>query len=467
MSGLISSLYTGQSGLAVNQIGIEVAGNNVSNANTEGYSRQSVQTVSMPTLELNGNFVGRGATVSGIDRAESTLITSQLVSKSADYGEEVAQAESLTALENIVGISESSLSGTIDDFFDAWQELSSNPGESLEREGVLRAGEDITLAFQEMDQDLTELQNNIDQQIISDVDSLNSQLEQIAELNSQIVTMEAGGTSANSLRDERDLLLQEVSEAMGIQYYEQDNGAVSVQLSSGVSLVLGNEAATVIAERSDGSVQLSVVNGNSSVAIDSDDLGGEIKGLITVRDETIAEARDALDQLAYQFVESVNAVHSAGTDLDGNAGGDFFTVGVSSDPSAPWFGAASSISLAVSDGDLVAAGTSSDTDALTGDNSNCLTMVALQTEETMDGSSTFQNYYEQLAADIGTEVSRNESAMENAEDSLLQLQNMRDSTAGVSIDEEMVLLTQYQTGYEAAARFMSVVQDMLDTLMAM
>lgn len=460
MSGLISSLYTGQSGLAVNQIGIEVSGNNVSNANTEGYSRQTVETVSMPTLELNGNFVGRGATVSSISRAESTLVTSQLVSKSADYGEEAAQAESLTALENIVGIGDGSLSSAIDDFFDAWQALSSNPGEDLERQEVLQSGEQLAAAFQQMDQDLAELQDNIDQQIISEVEILNSQLEQIADLNGRIVAMEAGGSSANGLRDELDLLLQEVAETVGIQYYEQDTGAVSVQLASGVSLVLGSEASTVTAERSDGTVELSVANGNATTEIDSDQLGGEFKGLLTVRDETIAEVRSDLDQLAWQLAESVNAVHSAGTDLSGAAGGDFFTVA-----SAGLEGAASSIALALSGGDQVAAGISSDTDALSGDNSNCLSMIALQDETTM--GSSFQAYYEQIAADIGTEVNRNSSAAEYTEEALIQLQNMRDAVAGVSVDEEMVLLTQYQSGYEAAAKFLSVVQDMLDTLMAL
>lgn len=467
MSGLISSLYTGQSGLAVNQTGIEVSGNNVSNANTEGYSRQSVQTVSMPTLELNGNFVGRGATVSDINRAESTLVTSQLVSNSADYGEEACQAESLTALENIVGISDGSLSSVIDDFFDAWQSLSGNPSAALEREEVLQAGEQLADTFQQMDQDLADLQDNIDQELMSDVVTLNSQLEQLADLNGRVIAMEAGGTSANGLRDERDLLLQEVAETIGIQYYEQDNGGVSVQLSSGVSLVLGSDFSSLQVERSGGTVQLSVATGSTEVEIDSDDLGGEFKGLLTVRDETIAETRSDLDQLAYQLAESVNAVQGDGTDLNGDVGSDFFAVSSSSDPDAPWSGAASSIALALSDGDLVAAGTSTDTDALSGDNSNCLSMVALQTELTMDNTSSFQDYYEQIAAGIGTEVSRNQSATDNAEDVLVQLQNMRDSIAGVSIDEEMVLLTQYQTGYEAAARYLSVVQDMLDTLMAL
>lgn len=465
MSGLIASLYCGQSGLQVNQIGIEVTGNNVANADTEGYSRQVVQTVSAPSLEYDGCFVGQGATVSGISRAESALVTRQLAGENAAYGEQAAQADALAALESIVGVDEGSLSSTIDDFFAAWQTLSANPGESLEREQVLQAGEQLATDFRQMDQDLADLQDGIDESLAAQVETLNSQLEQIADLNSQIVTMEAQGVSANGLRDDRDQLLQEVATAIGVQYYEGDDGAVSLQLASGAPLVMGDQAATLVGERSDGRLQLSVAFGSSTVSLDSDDLGGEIKGLLTVRDETIAEARAALDELAWQFATSVNEVHAGGTDLDGQAGAAFFSLSTVADDSHE--GAAASIALALSDSDQVAAGSSDATDALSGDNSNALAMLALQSEQVMDGGATFQETYEQLAAGIGVTVARNETATETAEDALVQLQNMRDSVAGVSIDEEMVLLTRYQSGYEASAKYLAVVQNLLDTLMSL
>ena len=467
MSGLISSLYTGQSGLAVNEVGIEVSGNNVANVNTAGYSRQVAQISSIPSLEFNGTFVGQGASVSGISRTESTLVTSQLVSKSSDYGEATAQTEPLASLESIVGLSEGNLSSAIDDFFDAWQALSSNPGERVEREEVLQMGEQLADTFVQMDQDLADLQEGINQTIASEVDTLNSQLTQIADLNTQIVTMEAGGVAANGLRDERDLLLQEIAGTAGIQYYEMDNGAVSVQLASGVPLVIAGDSFTIATERGDGKIQLSVATGASAVAIDNDDLGGTLKGLMTVRDETVEEARAQLDQLAWQFAESVNAVHSSGVDLDGNSGIQFFSLAGSSDPDTPWAGAASSITLTLTDSDQVAAGTLTGSNTQSGDNTNTLLMTALQDTASMGGSATFQDYYNQIAAGIGTTVSRNSAAAEASEDALVQLQNLRDSISGVSVDEEMVLLTQYQSGYEAAAKYLSVVQDMLDTLMAL
>lgn len=459
MSNLIASLHIGQSGLKVNQTGIAVTGNNVANADTEGYSRQVVQTTSTPSLEFNGTLVGQGATVSGIGRAESALVTGQLVSKSAVYGEEAAQADPLATLESIFSVSEGSLSSAIDDFFAAWQALSSNPGESAERDEVLQTGGQLAETFQQMDRDLDDLQQDIDESIVSEVDTLNQQLARIADLNSRIVASESGGIAANGLRDERDLLLQGVAETTGIQYYEADNGAISVQLASGVPLVIGDEAGTVTTERRDGKVSLGVSFGASDTAIDGDDLGGNLKGLLTVRDETIGEARTELDQLAWQFATSVNEVHRSGVDLDGNDGGDFFSLADASDPA----GAASSIALALTDTDQVAAGTEN----LSGDNTNALPMVALQDETAMEDSATFQDYYSRIAAGIGIEASRNTTALEGAEDALTQLQNLRDSLAGVSIDEEMVLLTQYQNGYEAAAKYLSVVQDLLDTLMSL
>jgi len=467
MSGLISSLHTGQSGLTVNQIGIEVTGNNVANANTEGYSRQVVQVASTPALEFNGTFVGQGASVSGISRTESALVTSQLVNKNADYGEAAAQTEPLATLESIVGISEGNLSSAMGDFFDVWQALSSNPGESAEREEVLQMGEQLAAAFVQMDQDLADLQESINQNITAEVDTLNSQLTQIADLNTHIVSMEASGVAANGLRDERDRLLQEVAGTAGIQYYEMDNGAVSVQLASGVPLVIAGNSFAITTERTDGTIQLSVATGASAVKIDNDDLGGTLKGLMTVRDETVEETRSQLDQLAWQFAESVNTVHSSGVDLDGNSGSEFFSLAGSSDPDTPWAGAAGSISLALTDSNQVTAGTLSGSNTQSGDNTNTLLMTALQDASTMGGNATFQDYYDQIAAGIGSAVNRNSTAADASEDALVQLQNLRDAISGVSVDEEMVLLTQYQSGYQAAAKFLSVVQDMLDTLMTL
>ncbi len=460
--GLLSSPYVGSSGLAVNQKGIEVSGNNVANVNTEGYSRQTLELSSTPTLQFNGQMIGQGAKVTGISREINSFVQSQLNDKSADYGEENAKSLPLTELERILGIDDDSLDNDIVDFFDAWQELSTNPSGNIERQQVMQAGADIASNLQGMVSDLNATSSGINDDLSANIIDLNRQLQEIAGLNTQIVAAEATGISANALRDQRDLLLQQISEAAGVTYYEESNGMVSVQLPSGVPLVTADSANSIETTWVSGSLELSLTSGATTVSLDGSDFGGAISGQLELRDEYIPQLIDQLDQLAYNLAEAVNGVQNGGIDADGNAGSDFFSY--SGGTPNPWSGAASTLSMALSSTSQVATGTG--TSYLSGDNSNCLNMIALQDQALVNGS-TFSDYYGLIAADVGLEVSQNQLALASAEDAMVQIENMRDETSGVSVDEEMLLLTQYQTGYEAAAKYLTTVDEMLDTLLSM
>ena len=123
--------------------------------------------------------------------------------------------------------------------------------------------------------------------------------------------------------------------------------------------------------------------------------------------------------------------------------------------------------MALTDTAQVAAGTTAAPDNQPGDNENTLNMVALQDQAVINGTNTLNDYYAVIASDVGLTVSQNEAMSDSTGDSLAQIQNMRDSVAGVSTDEEMLMLIQYQSGYEAAARYLTTVDEMLDTLMSM
>ena len=185
---IISSLYIGASGLSVNQKGIEVTGNNLSNLNTEGYTRQTLELSSTPTLEYDGQMIGSGATVSSISRETNVFVTRQLMTKSAEYGEENAKSTVLAEIEQIMSIDgDDSLSTSIDEFFDAWQELSNDPSATLERQQVMQVGENLAASFQTMVSDLGTVTNSINEDLEGKITSLNQQLQQIADLNVQIV----------------------------------------------------------------------------------------------------------------------------------------------------------------------------------------------------------------------------------------------------------------------------------------
>lgn len=461
---LYASLSIGASGLWINQKGIEVTGNNVANVNTEGYSRQTLELSSTPALESSGQMIGQGTVVSSINRETNSFVSKQLTGKIADYGEENGKSLPLEEIERIVAIDDDSVSSSIDDFFDAWEELSTDSSASLQRQQVIQLGENLASEFQSMVSDLNSVQEGLNDDLSGTISTLNQQLEAISDLNVQIVTAESTGVSANSLRDQRDLLLQGVSEVAGINYYEESNGMVSVQLTSGLPLVTADTVSTLATEWESGTLNLTLTSGASTKDLSGEDFGGEIGGILEVRDDYIPELIDQLDILAYNLATAVNSVHTGGVDLEGNNGVDFFSF--SSSGSDPWTGAASTLSMELTETSQVAAGTIAAPDNQLGDNENTLNMVALHGEALIDGNSTFNDYYATIASNVGLAVSQNTSALESADDALTQMQNMRDSISGVSIDEEMILLTQYQSGYEAAARFLTAVDEMLETLMS-
>ncbi len=462
---LIAALNTGAGGLVVNQKGIEVTGNNVANINTKGYSRQSLVVSSSPTLEFHGQMIGTGAVGSSVNRATNNFLSKQLTEKKADYGEGHSRGIILAELEKIVGVSTNDFSTDLDEFFDSWQELSDNPSSTLERQQVMQKGGGVADKLQSMVSDLNAVSESINDDISGKVTSLNQQLNKVADLNVQILASESTGIPANGLRDQRDLLLQDISETAGVTFYEEANGMVSIQLKNGQSLVTADNVHSVSAEWTNGTLQVSVAGGVSADILDADDFGGELGGMMEMRDEYIPDLIDKLDILAYNIATSVNAVHTGGVDQSGTAGVDFFSF--SAGGSDPWSGAASTIAMALTDTAQVAAGTTAAPDNQPGDNENTLNMVALQDQAVINGNNTLNDYYAVIASDVGLTVSQNEAMSDSIGDSLDQIQNMRDSVAGVSTDEEMLMLIQFQSGYEAAARYLTTVDEMLDTLMSM
>lgn len=461
MGSLITSLYTGASGIFVNQTGVQVTGNNIANVNTQGYSKQSAETTSATSLNQGGLLFGTGSTVDAISRAGDLFITSQLVNQSAVYGEYEAANTPLSDIEQILDISDAGLSSDIDSFFTAWESLSSNPSGVIERQQVILETEDLTNHFHQIAQQLTDVVDSINSSIESLLPTINEQLEQVAALNQDIMQSEVAGTNANTLRDQRDVLVQEISETCGANIYSDSDGMICMQLDNGLPLITGSVASSFSSERVNGLTQVTLTSGQADSLLDVNDFGGTLKGLLGVRDETIPEISNDIDQLAYEIASTVNTLHLTGVDQNGASATELFTLVPPSDPSAPaWEGAASSITLNFDDPALIAAGTT----GLTGDNSLTLSITALRDENTINGT-TFTEEYARIAAKSGLAMSSNEQKLSDSTALLNELSNKRDAIAGVSTDEEMLLLIQYQTGYEAASSYLAVVKEMLDTLL--
>jgi len=465
MANLITSLYTGASGIYASQTAVQITGNNITNASTEGYTRQAANVVSNTPLTQSGLTYGTGSSVDSIDRSSDTFITKQLLAQGATYGEYDGASTPLSDIEQVLDISDTSLSSDIDSFFDAWEELSTNPAGTTERQQVIQEAADLAEHFQQIDQQLGDVVESINTSIESIIPDLNDNLLQIANLNQSIMQAEMSGGDANTLRDQRDLLVQEVSETCGATMYTDSNGMLCLQLENGLPLVTGNVASTLSTTTVSGLSEITLTTGNTSFDLDYEDFSGELKGLLEVRDVTIPEFQNDIDLLAYTIATDVNTMITAsgGLDLDGNVATDLFTLTAPTSATADaWEGAAASIVVAFDDPSLIAAGTTGST----ADNSLCLDIAALRETTNINGA-TYTEEYARIAANAGLLVVSNEQRLTASSESMDELSTKRDSISGVSTDEEMVLLIQYQAGYEAASNYIGVVQEMLDTLLQM
>jgi len=455
MSGVTNALNLAKAGLLTGQKALEVAGNNIANVNTPGYSREVPVFSEFPTVMIQGVVIGTGAGIRMINREHDVFLARQIQDKNAFLGAENGKTAPLAEVERIVDISDAGLAASIDRFFGAWQELSGSPGDRVAREAVLDSGSRLAAAFAAPIDQLQAEQRNIDITLGARVTELNAKFKEVAELNQTIAGIESGGPSALSARDRRDVLLQEISYALGGRSYESpESGMVSYYLPNGLPLLQDGSAYSLELVTGTGVQDLQLNIGSQQVTLDRNKVGGEINGLLTVRDQVIPDLIADLDKLAFTLANEVNAVHQLGMGRDGVSGRDFFV------PPVAQTGSAGNLALSLSDYTQVAAGL---TDA-PGDNRNSLAITALGGALLIDGDSTFSGYYGRLATSIGVDVSTNKVAAKGTQDSLDLLNNMRDNTVGVSVEEEMVSLIRYQKAFEASAKYLSVVNDMLDVL---
>jgi len=471
MAGLFDALNSARTSLEVNQKSIEIVGNNISNVNTEGYSRQYAQFSQYPAVNFGDFFIGQGVKISDIQRDHDVFIQNQLVDKSADYGYQNAQARPLSELERIFAVTEENLATDVDNLFDAWQELSTNPSDLVLRDVVIQRGEILSTNFNNTITELNEVQENINDTLISKVDDINSKLQEIADLNSRIYTIEINGQSANTARDRRELLARQLAETVGAQSFYNNQGMLNIQLPGGLPLVQGNTAMQLAAVSTGSTVEVQLHAGGVTRTLDQNNIGGEFKGYLYLRDEFIPNLKDDLDRLAYEITTQINTQHAAGAGLDSVTGRNFFVDPpnlAAAPPTDPWHDAARGMAVAVTSAEQIAAGQAPTPPDLVapGDNRNALLLANLDETYLIDGIDNFNGYYGKLTARIGLETNQNTLSLQGAEDAVVQLDNLRDGLSGVSLEEEMIELISFQRGFESSAKFLTTVDEMMAVLLA-
>ncbi|MGE5294671.1 MAG: flagellar hook-associated protein FlgK [Solirubrobacterales bacterium] len=313
----MGSYSIGLTGLTAASGAMTVVGNNVANAGTEGYHRQ--------VAGLSANKDG-GVELARVARLVDRLLETELVEQDSTYGQLSQELSTLSMVETMFGefATESGLNSTIDQFFTSLESLSANPLDDVYRNAVITAAETMANEFQSLGASLVDLKDKIIQEAENKVESINLLTSQIADLNGRIQALSISGGAANNLADNRDHLVSQLSQLTSIQTQERDNGIVDISVG-GVAVVSGTAAIEIAIEmQADESLDVSV-SGTSSVSIG----GGELGGLMALKNELIPGIESQLDTLAQGIINSVNGYHVQGlgeegsfTELSGWAIGD-------------------------------------------------------------------------------------------------------------------------------------------------
>ena len=455
-----SPFEIGRRALHAAQLGLTVTGHNIANVNTPGYTRQAIQLSASPTDGTNLRLIGTGVTIDGVRQFRDRFVDSRLQTEVAISGRLTAQRDALFPVDAaFTETAGNGISTAMSGFFGAFQALEANPNSLPLRTDVVSKANTMAVAFSATRSRLVGIRSDADQKLRDEVDQVNLMSQRVADLNVRISTAEHSGTSASELRDQRDEVVRQLAEFTGARSIEDQNGMLTVTLADGQALVSGNRV-------NDLSVQTSPPDGLGTVMINGQPAAvgdGRLRGLENSINEMGGQIT-SLDDLAASLAARVNTLHTSGTDLNGNAGGNFFAV--------PGSGPITAANLAVSatiksDVKLVVASplaTPTNSATIAGAIGSLLTDPT-STAGARTGS--FSSIFASIVSDAGAAVRSVDDALMTQQAILEQATAQRDSVSGVSLDEEAINLLQYQKSYEAAARFLKIANDLTQTILSL
>jgi len=456
MTQLFGLLSIGAGALLSQQRAISVTGNNIANVNTPGYSRQRLNMETNLPVDSPVGLVGFGVQTTTVERVYDRFLGVQVNNESANLGRWEAQKGSLERVEVVFDESGGyGLNQALSDFWNSWQDLSMNPSGTVERSVVAAKSQALADTIRQKYADLEQSQADIDAAVRSGIEDINRLTAEIADLNRKIASTESGGTvNANDYRDSRDLALKQLSEIIGINSFEDSDGQVVVSVGSGRTLVeSGNNYALT---PTDPPGHVGIEWPGTALPITSEITSGKMAGWLQARDTKIAGYMSRLDDLAQTLSTEVNAQHAAGYGLIGSHGDDLFSGSGAVDMAVN--------SVILNDYNRIAAASAAG--AVPGDARNAAAIAELRTALTMSGG-TFDDAANDLVSQVGHDVQEAKTYQSHQTDMLAYLDNYRESVSGVNLDEEMVNLVKYQAAYNAAAKMITMGDDMLSTLMNM
>jgi flagellar hook-associated protein 1 FlgK len=467
MANLIyGMLNVARTALITQQKALDVTANNIANVNTDGYSRQRLNMEQNEPVRYEGGTLSTGVRANRtIQRIYDRFLNSQLTDAAAKEGRWQAQGETLEKAELMFDeVSGYGLNHAMSQFWGAWQQLSNNPSGYTERVTLVGESQSMTDVFNKLTRDLIQVQKDSDTSIGGAVGDINTLTREIAEINLKIAEIEAGsGHSANQFRDQRDLKLKELSNLINVSSFEDADGYLTVVTANGHTLVdrVSSWNLTTGINASGLNDVFWQSSSGTQQNITSDISDGKLKGWIEARDGTIPDYLARLDNLAQSMITAVNTLHGSGLTMEvppDDSGIGFFTGTDASDIAVN--------TDIVNNYNLVAAALN--TEGVPGGNGNAIAISELQNSLSMSaGTATFDDFYDSLASDVGRNVFQAKVNTDHQSMVSLQLSTYREEVSGVNMDEEMVNMVQFQSAYTSAAKLVSTVDEMLETLIAM
>ena len=446
MGGLNTSLSIGMQALDVAQSALNATSNNIANANTPGYTREVPELSENAETLSSGVVTGGGVSLTGLQSVRDELLNLQIQQQTSAQGSEDAQSSALQQVQNYFSTSGNDIASAFSAFSSSLAQLSASPSNSSVQAGVLSAGQNLAQAFNTTANGLTSVQSAMNTQVTQTVSQINTLAAQIAQLNGQISQLTAAGQDGGTIQDQRDELVQQLSQLTGISVSQSSDGEV-ITTGNGSPLVMGSQSYSLqTTTGTDGMQHVLDASGND---ITTSIQGGTLGGTIAVRDQVIPGYLAQLNTLASQFASAFNAAQAQGYDSNGNAGQAFFSVPTNAS------GAAAGIAVSITDPSQIAVSS----DGTAGSNGNVANLSTALTNALPSGQSPSQAYAN-LVFQVGNDASNASTQSTAIGQNILQLTNQQSSVSGVSIDEETTNLIRYQTAYEAAARIISTIQQL-------
>ncbi len=479
-------LNIGASGLAAAKKSLQTTGHNISNVNTEGYSRQRVtQHTNVPVLK-GGVMQGTGVRVTGVKRVHDEFLEKRILAHNTEKNYYENLHDQLSLVENVFNELEADgLTFVVNKFFNSFRELANQPENDVIRSVVRDNATLVVKDFQRVHQTLDTLSHDIDLNIAEEVNNINSLMSNITYLNKKIASLEAIQDETGDFRDQRDLAVKELSKSFKITTYTENDGSYVVSaegigtlISGGHYQELGARATskTENSSKKDGSYEIFFTS-RPAKDITSSFKSGRVASFLRARNIDIEGLKSKINTLAFNMANFVNAIHRRGytsnkavdnTQINAQTGQvigqrtgiNLFKVPVNENNAAELLELSDEVKK---DPNNIATALEAGKPA---DNRIALAIAKLQHERVMeDGASTIEEFYLKSVGKVGVEVGKAEFDKKQAEAMLMQSETLRERISGVSIDEEAANLVKFQQAFEASARVMQTANDMFDAVL--